>query len=139
MGLPEIATIGSTILGIGGSLFGGKKKKTEYTSTKSPSAQGLENMINQYYQSMMGKPSPYAPMNSMSLSAANLLSNAYLGTPYTQYGLQQFNPQTGMMGQPQMGGMGQMQQRPQPQGFMNYGMPMYLPQMLGGGNIPRQQ
>ena len=131
--LPAL-TIASTALGIGGSLFGGKKKKTEYTSTKSPQAQALENSINQYYQSMMGKPSPYVPMNSMSLNAANILSNAYGGGPYTQYGMRSFNPQTGMAGQPQ--------QMPQGMGGMQGGMPSYLPQMMSGGmyggTIPRR-
>jgi len=130
--LPAL-TIASTALGIGGSLFGKKKKPTEYTSTKSPQAQGLENSINQYYQSMMGRPSPYVPMNSMSLNAANILSNAYGGGPYTQYGMQSFNPQ-GMQGRPQpmpnmppsMGGA--------PQG----GMPPWLSQMMAqpGGGMP---
>ena len=129
-----IGMLGSTGAGLLGSLFGGGKKKTEYTSTKSPQAQGLENSINQYYQSMMGRPSPYVPMNSMSLNAANILSNAYGGGPYTQYGMQSFNPQ-GMQGQPRpnmppsMGGA--------PQG----GMPPWLPQMMGpqGGGMPGGQ
>jgi len=125
----SIATIGSAALGIGGSIFGKKKKPTEYVSTKSPQAQGLENSINQYYQSMMGKPSPYVPMNSMSLNAANILSNAYGGGPYTQYGMQSFNPQ-GMQGQPSMGGAQQVG-----------GMPPWLPQMMGqqGGGMPGGQ
>jgi hypothetical protein len=137
----SIATIGSAALGLGGSLFGKKKQKTEYASTKSPQAQGLENSINQYYQSMMGRPSPYVPMNSMSLNAANILSNAYGGGPYTQYGMQSFNPQ-GMQGQPQRPPMPNMP--PSMGGAPQGGMPGYLPQMMsgglyGGGNIPRQR
>ena len=81
MGLDPITIgmLGSAGAGLVGSLFGKKKKATEYTSTKAPAAQGLENSINQYYQSMMGKPSPYTPMNSQMFQGANILSNAYGG------------------------------------------------------------
>jgi hypothetical protein len=146
--IPGIGTIASAALGLGGSLFGGDKKKTEYTSTKSPQAQALENSINQYYQSMMGKPSPYTPMNSQMFQGANILSNAYGGGPYQHYGMQQFGP-NGMQGSPQQGGMpggmsgmspggSQMPQVPQQMG--QGGMPPWLAQMAAakGSGVPRQ-
>ena len=134
MGLDPITIgmLGSAGAGLVGSLFGKKKKPTEYTSTKAPAAQGLENSINQYYQSMMGKPSPYTPMNSQMFQGANILSNAYGGGPYQHYGMQQFNPNA-MQGQPQMqGGMPGMPPG-MPQG--GGGMPQ-LPRQMGQGGIP---
>ncbi len=109
-----IGMLGSAGAGLVGSLVG-KKKKTEYTSTKSPQAQGLENSINSYYQSMMNKPTPYVPMNSQMFQGANILSNAYAGQPYTHYGTQQ------------MGGA--------PQGMSAAGTP---PGMAPGGGTPSQ-
>jgi len=132
MSIPTIATGISALLGVGGSLFGKKKKPTEYTSTKAPAAQGLENSINQYYQSMMGKPSPYTPMNSQMFQGANILSNAYGGGPYQHYGIQQM-PQGGMQGQPQMQGMMPGMPPGMPQG--GGGMPQ-LPRQMGQGGIP---
>jgi hypothetical protein len=142
--IPGIGTIASAALGLGGSLFGGDKKKTEYTSTKSPQAQGLENSINQYYQSMMGKPTPYTPMNSQMFQGANILSNAYGGGPYQHFGIQQMPQGGGMPGQPQqMGGMppGMGQGAPQaPQQMGQGGMPPWLAQMAAakGTGVPRQ-
>jgi len=134
MGLDPITIgmLGSAGVGLVGSLFGKKKKATEYTSTKAPAAQGLENSINQYYQSMMGKPSPYTPMNSQMFQGANILSNAYGGGPYQHYGMQQM-PQGGMQGQPQMQGMMPGMPLGMPQG--GGGMPQ-LPRQMGQGGIP---
>jgi hypothetical protein len=141
-----IGMLGSTGAGLLGSLFGGKKKKTEYDSTKAPQAQGLENSINQYYQSMMGKPTPYVPMNKQMFEGANILSNAYGGGPYTHYG----NQQMGMQGQPrQMSGMpqggSQMPQAPSqmPQGgggMGQGGMPPWLAHMQAAkAGMPQRQ
>lgn len=144
-----IGMLGSAGAGLVGSLFGKKKKPTEYISTKSPQAQGLENSINQYYQSMMGKPTPYTPMNSQMFQGANILSNAYGGGPYQHYGMQQMGP-GGMPGQPQqMGGMppGMGQGMPQPPqqmgpgggGAAQGGMPPWLAQMAQRGGMPQRQ
>lgn len=145
--IPGIGTIASAALGLGGSLFGGKKKPTEYTSTKSPQAQGLENSINQYYQSMMGKPTPYTPMNSQMFQGANILSNAYGGGPYQHYGMQQMPQGGGMPGQPQQmggappGGGGMAPgMPPQPMGGGGGGMPPWLAQMAAAkAGMPQRQ
>lgn len=140
-----LGMLGSAGAGLVGSLFGKKKQPTEYTSTKSAQAQGLENSINQYYQNMMKQPTPYTPMNSQMFQGANILSNAYGGGPYTHYG----NQQMGMQGQPQqMGGMpqggSQMPQIPSQMaqgggGMAQGGMPAWLAQMaaMKGTGVPR--
>lgn len=141
-----IGMLGSTGAGLLGSLFGKNKQKTEYTSTKSPQAQGLENSINQYYQSMMGRPTPYTPMNSQMFQGANILSNAYGGGPYQHYGMQQMPQGGGMPGQPQMGGAppggGGMApgMPPQPMGGGGGGMPPWLAQMAAAkAGMPQRQ
>jgi hypothetical protein len=130
-----IGTLGSAAIG---GLSNSKKKPTEYTSTKSPGAQGLENSINQYYQSLMGKSTPYVPMNSQMFQGANILSNAYAGGPYTHYGNQQ---KGGAPGQPVVGGGGPGAPGVSPgRPATGGGMPPWLAQMAaakGTGVSPR--
>jgi len=100
--------------GIGSALIGGKGKKTEYTSGRSPQATALESQMSNYISQGLNKPIAYANVNPMSIQAMDMISKMFMGQGYTQ-------PQYGMSaagGGPT--GMGMPQQQTQ---TTQYGMP----------------
>jgi hypothetical protein len=130
----------SAISGVA-SLLGGsglfKGKKQEYTSGRSPQAQGIENQMSQYISGGLGKPTAYANVNPMAINAMDMISRMFMGKGYAgpQYGMSA--PGGGPTGQGIPPGYGQYGAPPQPPpntpDFM--GSPRMSPQMAQGGGM----
>ena len=99
----------ASILGILGSLFGGKGKKTEYAAQQTPQQSQAYNALLKMLQSRMGQPSAGYGPTSMAM---NQLSNMFYGQ----------NAVPGV----QPGGL-------PPQGGQGGGGGGYIPQGGGGG------
>jgi len=128
---PIIGAVG----GIGSALLGGKGKPTEYTSGRSPQAQGIESQMAQYISGGLGKPTAYANVNPMAINAMDMISRMFMGKGYAgpQYGMSA--PGGGPTGQ----GMPPMPSYGPPQGQPQYGMPgMGRPPWMGMPGMPPQ-
>ena len=127
---PIIGAVG----GIGSALLS-KGKKTEYTSGRSPQAQGIENQMAQYISGGLNKPTAYANVNPMAINAMDMISRMFMGKGYAgpQYGMSA--PGGGPSGQGMPPGYGMYGAPPTPPpntpDFM--GSPRMSPQMAQGG------
>lgn len=128
-------------IGLAGTLFGGKGKKTQYTQGLSPQAQGVSNQMAQYIQGGMRQPIQYANVNPMQIQAMDMISRMFTGKPYTQpqYGVSgQYGGPTGPQN-PQIP-QGQYLQRPSPFPGMqqpSMGMPGQIPGQMPGPMPPQ--
>lgn len=97
--LKDVIPFAGPILGVLGSIFGGKGKKTEYAAQQTPQQQGAYNALLKMLQQRMGQPSAGYGPTSMAM---NQLGNMFYGQNVVPPGGQQAQIGGGMSG----GGMG---------------------------------
>lgn len=90
---PGIGTAVGAGAGLLASLLGGANKKPiEMTSGRAPADEKMAALYRQYLTQQMTQPNLYAPIDDLSMKAANTMSSMYYGEPYEMQGFQPFNP-----------------------------------------------